>query len=279
MSNNAKIITFTSRKGGVGKTACTGLMARYYAEVEGKNVVVIDLDARGGVTSLLTDVNLGGDDLSISEVIQAAGSQSNFQDIFNQAIFDTGLSKNQNWRDNGGRVFLLPSKLNLDTVLANNHFSLLRSVIREIPIPDDMLVLIDTGSSSESVLAGVGAADVVFVPLIMSRQDIPPVFETLRTIILMQREREHNRPAMGGFIINQPGDTQWEEEYIKQYTVTLDEYRKESNLRCASEDLFFFLQASRLIRRGAYLEWTLRKDFYLFAKALADIVRQVRNGY
>jgi len=274
MANRAKVITLTSRKGGVGKTACTGLLARYFVEVEGKNVVVIDLDARGGVTSLLPDVNLGEEDLSISEVIQAAGNQGNFQDIFNQSIFDTDLSKNKNWIDNGGRLFLLPSKRNLDTVLANNHFSLLGKVIREITLPDNVLILIDTGSSTESVLAGVGAADVVFVPLIMSRQDIPPVFETLRTISMMQRQREDKKPAMGGFIINQPGDTQWEEEYVKQYTLTLGEYKKESGLRCMSEDLFFYLKTSRLIRRGAFLEWALRKDFYMFAKKIADIVHQ-----
>ena len=274
MANRAKVITLKSRKGGVGKTACTGLLARYFVEVEGKNVVVIDLDARGGVTSLLTDVNLGEEDLSISEVIQAAGNQGNFQDIFNQSIFDTDLSKNKNWIDNGGRLFLLPSKRNLDTVLANNHFSLLGKVIREITLPDNVLILIDTGSSSESVLAGVGAADVVFVPLIMSRQDIPPVFETLRTINMMQRQREDKKPALGGFIINQPGDTQWEEEYVKQYTLTLGEYKKESGLHCMSEDLFFYLKTSRLIRRGAFLEWTLRKDFYMFAKKIADIVHQ-----
>jgi len=275
MANRSKVITLTSRKGGVGKTACTGLLARYFVEVEGKNVVVIDLDARGGVTSLLTDVSLGEEDLSISEVIQAAGNQSNFQDVFNQSIFDTGLSKNKNWVDNGGKLFLLPSKMNLDTVLANNHFSLLGKVIREIHLPDDVMILIDTGSSSDSVLAGVGAADAVFVPLITSRQDIPPVFETLRTIIGMQREREHKKPAMGGFIINHTGDTQWQKEYIKQYMITLEEYRKEANLRCVSDDLFFYLQASKLIMRGAYLEWTLRKDFYTFAKKLADIVHQV----
>jgi len=105
MANRSKVITLTSRKGGVGKTACTGLLARYFVEVEGKNVVVIDLDARGGVTSLLTDVSLGEEDLSISEVIQTAGNQSNFQDVFNQSIFDTGLSKNKNWVDNGGKAF------------------------------------------------------------------------------------------------------------------------------------------------------------------------------
>jgi len=274
MSVGPKVITFTSRKGGVGKTACTGMLARYFAEVEGKNVVVIDLDARGGVTSLFTDVVLGVEDLSISEVIMAASNNDNYQDIFNKAIIDTGLNKNKNWVDNGGRLFLLPSKPNLDKVLANAHYSLLGAVIREIPLPDNVLILIDTGSSSDSVLAGVGASDVVFVPLIMSKQDILPVFETLRTIQIMQRKSETDKPVMGGFIINQPGDTQWEAEYVNTYRITLDEYRKESNLRCVSEDQFFFLKTSRVIRSGAFLEWPLRKDFYTFAKMLAGTIHK-----
>ena len=274
MSNRAKVISFASRKGGVGKTVCTGLMARYFTEVEGKNVVVIDLDGRGGVTSLLANVSAGKEGLSISEVIQAAGNQRNFQDVFRQSIFDTGLSKNKYWSDNRGQLFLLPSKPNLETVLSNNHSSLLEVIIRNTPLPSDMLILIDTGSSQNSVLAGICAADIVFVPLIVSRQDSRPLFYTLSTINVLQKQRGDSSPVMGGLIINQSGDTPREKEYIDAYRLTLDEYRKESNLRCVSEDQFFFLKTSRVIRSGAFLEWPLRKDFYTFAKMLAGTIHK-----
>jgi CO dehydrogenase nickel-insertion accessory protein CooC1 len=39
VDKRAKIITITSRKGGVGKTAITSLLARYFTEVEGKKVL------------------------------------------------------------------------------------------------------------------------------------------------------------------------------------------------------------------------------------------------
>jgi len=237
MANRSKVITFASRKGGVGKSTCVTLLARYYAEVEGRKVIIIDLDARGGATYLLTHVDLGKEDLSISEVIQVASNQGNFQDVFNQAVIDTGLSKNKNWVDNGGRLFLLPSKPNLDTVLASTHHSLLGSVIRNISLPDDVLILIDPGSNSDSVLSGVSAADVVFLPLLMSQLDVKPVFETLRTILRAQRESENNKPILGGFIFNQPRPTKWTEEYIKQYSLVLEEYRNDSGMRCASEDI------------------------------------------
>lgn len=275
MSNRAKVISFASRKGGVGKTVCTGLMARYFTEVEGKNVVVIDLGGRGGVTSLLANVSAGKEGLSISEVIQTAGNQRNFQDVFRQSIFDTGLSKNKYWSDNGGKLFLLPSKPNLETVLANNHSSLLEVIIRNTPLPNDMLILIDTGSSQNSVLAGIRAADIVFVPLIVSRQDSLPLFYTLRIINVLQKQRGDSSPVMGGMIINQPGDTPREKEYVNAYRLTLDEYRKESNLRCVSEDQFFFLKTSGAIRNCAFLERALQKDFYTLGKKLAKIVHQV----
>lgn len=275
MANRSKVITFASRKGGVGKSTCVALLARYYAEVEGRKVIIIDLDARGGATYLLTHVDLGKEDLSISEVIQVASNQGNFQDVFNQAVIDTGLSKNKNWVDNGGRLFLLPSKPNLDTVLASTHHSLLGSVIRNISLPDDVLILIDPGSNSDSVLSGVSAADVVFLPLLMSQLDVKPVFETLRTILRAQRESENNKPILGGFIFNQPRPTKWTEEYIKQYSLVLEEYRNDSGMRCASEDIFLFLNDSSLLARNAQLELPFRKDFYTFTKKLADIVHQV----
>lgn len=274
MSKKAKVITFASRKGGVGKSTCTMLLARYFTEVEGKKVIVIDLDARAGATYLLTHADLDEESLSISEVIQAAGNQSDFRQVFNEAVLDTGLSKNKNWADNGGRLFLLPAKPNLDIVLANHHHSLLGAIIHKIPLPDDLLIFIDPGSNSDSVTTAVSAADVVFVPLITSQLDVPPVFETLRTILGVQRERENKKPPMGGFIINQPTDAQWVKEYIKQYTLVLGEFRNESSLRCVSDDFFFYLKGSSLIQRGAYLEWPLRKDYYTFSKQLADIIKQ-----
>jgi len=39
VDKRAKIITITSRKGSVGKTAITSLLARYFTEVEGKKAL------------------------------------------------------------------------------------------------------------------------------------------------------------------------------------------------------------------------------------------------
>lgn len=274
MPNKVKIVAVTSIKGGVGKTVSSGLLARHFTEVEGKNVIVVDLDPRGSITSLLTGLSIGKDDLSVSEVLMAAANKGNFEDVFNRAVFDTGLGKSKNWKDNGGRLILLPAKMNLRTVLAETHHSLLGAVIRALPIPDDVMVIIDTSDHEECIKAGISAADVVFTPIITSRGDIPSVFETLMNINMMQREREGGKPLLGGIIINHADDTQWENQYIHEYTRTLEEYRKESNLRCVSDDIFFYLKYTKLIKRSSNLDWPLRKDFYDFGTQLADIVHQ-----
>ena len=86
MTKLAKIITVTSRKGGVGKTAITSLLARYFTEVEGKKVLVVDFDARGGITSLLYKKPVKTSDTHIAELLLAADQQDNIKDAYDQAV-------------------------------------------------------------------------------------------------------------------------------------------------------------------------------------------------
>ena len=274
MSNKARVITFANTKGGVGKSACATLLARYYAEVEEKRVIYIDLDIRAGITYFLSGGGLGKDYLSITEVLQAAGTQGNFQEVFSQALYDTGLNKNQNWTNNKGRLFLLPTKPNLKAFLTEYHHSLLGEVIHNIPLPDDVIILIDPGAIDESVMAAVNAADVVFTPWMTGQGDVQPVFETLSIILAAQGKRENRKPLMGGFILNRPRKAQWVQEYIEQWTQVLGKFRNESGMRFVSTDNFFFLEDSRTIDRGSHLECPFREDFYEFTKKLADIVDQ-----
>ena len=46
------ITTFTSMKGGTGKTTITGLLANYVSKVLNKRVILIDIDPQGGCTTL-----------------------------------------------------------------------------------------------------------------------------------------------------------------------------------------------------------------------------------
>jgi cellulose biosynthesis protein BcsQ len=270
----AKIVTITSRKGGVGKTATTSLLARYFAEVEGKNVLVVDFDARGGITSLLCDRAITQEDLSIGELLLTADEQGNIHDVFAQAVIDTGLEKNKHWEDSGGKLYLLPAKKTLDTVLEGKHSSLLRIMLLGLGLPDEHIILVDTSPDGDNVLMGIGAADVVFLPLKYSQQDVHPTVETLRTIIMEQQG--NGNAVLGGLVVNQVGDTQWEQAYEQRYSNLFMRFKEKTGLRSATDHLFIHLKHSRIIQRGTYMDWKLREYLLDPAEKMAAALHAVK---
>jgi len=120
---------------------------------------------------------------------------------------------------------------------------------------------------------GIGAADVVFLPLHLSRQDVHPTFETLKTILLKQIES--GTAVLGGMIINQAGDTKWEQSYIDNYIQLFDKFQGKSKISRATDSLFIKLNQSRMIKRGSFLSWAFRDGFLQTAQAMADAVNAV----
>lgn len=269
----AKIVTVTSRKGGVGKTAITSLLARFFTEVEGKKVLVVDFDARGGISSLLYNKPINNDAMSIAEMLLVADRQGNIQDAYDQTVVETGLEKSKNWEDNGGSLYLLPSKPALDNVLSEKDPSLLKTLLHDLNLTDEYVILVDTGSDSNCVVMGTGAADVVFLPLHLSRQDVHPTVETLRTIFMKQKE--NGNAVLGGLVVNQTGETKWEQNYIDKYIQLLDRFQSKSKLMSATDSLFIKLSQSRIIRKGVFLDWPFREDFLKTAQAMAAAVNAV----
>jgi cellulose biosynthesis protein BcsQ len=270
MENRPIIVAVTSRKGGVGKTVSTALLARYLTEVEGKCVVVVDLDARGGITSLLHDQPISKHEKSIVEILSAAHQQEHVRDLFTKALIETGLEKSKHWEDNGGSLFLLPSKPSLDSVLSGKPATLLRPALHSLELPEEHVILIDTGSNSISVQMGIAAADIVFLPLKYSRQDVHPAVETLRTIVMEQRG--NGRAVLGGLVVNGAGDTQWEAGYENKFKDLFDRFRQKTGFVSATDDPFIHLRQSRLIQRGTYMDWSLRDDFFETGQKMADAV-------
>ncbi len=270
MKKRARVVTITSRKGGVGKTVCTSLLARYFTEQEGREVLVVDLDGRGGITSVLHDQPIRKQDPSIAELLAVAGDQGDTQELFRQAVIQTGLEHSKHWQDQGGALYLLPAKPSLDSILAAHPPTLLKTLLDSLPLPEDSLVLIDTGSDGSSVLMGVAAADVVFLPLKYSRQDVHPTVETLRTIILEQKD--NGTAALGGLIVNQAKDTHWEQTYQEKYTQLFQKFKSRTNLLSASEEIFIPLDQSRIIQRGLHMDWSFRDSFLDTAMRMAEAV-------
>lgn len=274
MEKKAKIITITSRKGGVGKTAVTSLLARYFTEVEGRKVLVVDLDARGGISSLLYRKPVKTEDLSIVELLQVADLQGNIQDAYDQAVIATGMEKSKNWEDNGGSLYLLPAKPALDTVIPDMDPDMLKQLLHELDLSDEYVILIDTGPESSCVMMGVAAADVVFIPLLLSRQDVHPTMETLRTIF--HKQLSSGTAVLGGMVVNQSQGTQWEKNYIDKYIEIFDKFQHKSKLMGATDSLFIELSQSRIVRKGTFLDWTFREDFLKTAQAMASAVHAVQ---
>ena len=270
MSGAAKIITFTSRKGGVGKTVCATLLARYFAEVEGKQVIVVDFDASCGITSIFYDQAIGEEDLSIVELMQLNANNQDVQDAFAEALIETGMEEGSHWESSGGKIYLLPSKETLDQVIAQANPYALREVLTSLNLPDNYIFLVDTGPEHKNVLMGVCTADVVFLPMMFSRQDVYPAVDTLRIVI--EEQLKNGNAVLGGLVINDFGDTQWEKEYADNFLKVFINLRENIGLVSSTDNIYVKLKRSKVIKRGKHLDWSLRDEFKVAAQKMAAAV-------
>jgi MinD-like ATPase involved in chromosome partitioning or flagellar assembly len=270
LSSAAKIITFTSRKGGVGKTVCTTLLARYYAEVEGKQVIVVDFDASCGITSIFCDRPIGEGDISIVELLQLNENNQDVQDALAEALIETGMEESSHWESNGGKIYLLPSKETLDQVIVQANPYALQEVLKSLDLPDNFIFLVDTGPEQKNVLMGVCAADIVFLPMMFSRQDVYPAVDTLRIVI--EEQLKNGKAVLGGLIINDFGDTQWENEYADNFLNVFLNLRDNIGLVTSTDNIYVNLKRSKVIKRGKHLDWSFKDEFKNAAQMMAAAV-------
>jgi len=271
----AKVVTITSRKGGAGKTAITSLLARYLAEIENKKVLVVDFDGRGGITSLLHKEPVTRQTPSIVEIILETNQHQVPKESFSQALIHTKLETRKNWRKNRGSIYLIPSRPDLDHVLPGNSKYILGAALCGLELPEDYIILIDSGPDSINVQMSIAAADVVFVPMKLSKQDVHPTIETFKTIF--QEQKDKGKVIWGGFIINQDIKTQREEYYLENYRGLFKRFEKESGLSSITDDLFILLRESRIIRSGNHLVWPMREDFLESSRQIASTIHKAQN--
>ncbi len=273
--NRAKVVTITSRKGGAGKTAITSLLARYLVEIEKKKVLVVDFDGRGGITSLFNHKPVTATTPSIVELLLESNQQLNMADLISQAVIPIENNDTLKWRKNRGRLYLIPSKPSLDAVLIGKDSILLKSVLRNLRLSNEWIILIDSGPDSKNIEMSLVAAGLVFVPIILGKQDVHPTIETIHSII--NEQRNIGKPIFGGLIINRSGQTQWEDSYISSYQELIDLLKNDSGLLTMTSDLFIELKQSRIIQRGKHLSWSWRKDILKSAKQIAAVIQQDEN--
>ena len=268
----AKVVTIASFKGGAGKTAITSLLARYFVEIEGRKVLVIDFDGRGGITSMLHKEALTKDTLSIAEMMMDIYQYIDPHDTFNQAVIDINIEESCHWRNNGGSLHLLPSKPNLDDVLSRNTLNLLSDAITAVGLTNEFIILIDPGPDLNNVLSAFVAADIAFIPLRISPQDVHPTIKTLQTLAWIQSVNKE--PTLGGIVVNQTVNTKWEQRYIDNYQKIFERFQENSEVLCSSQDLFILQKHSRIIQRGNHLRWPWRDDILNSTRQIAEVINE-----
>ena len=272
MNNRATVVAITSLKGGSGKTSITSLLARYYAEEEGKQVLVIDFDSGAGLTSLLYDSYIKDETASIVEVLEDVMHYANPYDTFQQAIIQT---RHQYSNSKQGSIFLLPSKPALDSLLAGTTRNLLNAAIALVDLPADYILLIDSGPNAVNVRNSIESADVVFIPFQFSRQDAFPAIDTLRHVI--QCQQENGFLYFGGWVYIQDIKTQWEKYYLANVKETYKEIRYSNRIRCPNQDPFIQMKPSRVIHRGTHMTWSIRDELFDPIREMAEVIKKAEK--
>ena len=272
MNNRAKVVAIASLKGGSGKTSLTSLLARYYAEVEGKQVLVVDYDSGAGLTSLLHDQRIKDETPSIVEVLKEVLHYANPSETFQKAIIPTG---HQSQEKDQGSIFLLPSKPALDNLLAGTNRNLLKAAIGQLNLPDDYIILIDSGPNAVNVRSAIHSADVVFIPFQFSRQDAFPAIDTL--IHVLQCQWEKNLPYFGGLVYIQAINTQWEKHYLANVKEAYQEIRYSNRIMCPTQDPFIQMKPSRIIHRGVHMSWSIRDELFDPIREMVALIKQTEK--
>jgi len=274
MNNRAKVVAIVSLKGGSGKTSLTSLLARYYAEVEGNNVLVVDFDSGAGLTSLLYGEYISEEETTIVEVLRDVLEYVDPRETFQKAIIQTRTLYGE---EDEGSIFLLPSKPALDNLLARTNRNLLNAAIGMLDLPDDYIILIDSGPNAVNVRNAIESADVLFIPFQFSRQDAFPAIDTLNHVLQCQREKD--LPCFGGWVYIQAISTQWEKHYLANVKEAYQEIRYSNRIMCPTEDPFIQMKPSRIIHRGVHMTWSIRDELFDPIREMAALVKESEKLY
>ncbi|MHC1784450.1 MAG: ParA family protein [Anaerolineaceae bacterium] len=206
------ITTFTSMKGGTGKTTITGLLANYASQVLKKRVIIIDIDPQGGCTSLFIGADAreiidGKAGPTIFNVLESVRESTNARALIQKALVRSPYNSN---------VFILPADYRVTSLMSMGETpDLLRYALDDAAFAEDILVLIDSGTSPFLVNMCISAVtENVYVPLMLSMQNRKPTADTIQMVL---RQRKH----LGGIIPVGIGSAKWEEASMESWNERL----------------------------------------------------------
>jgi cellulose biosynthesis protein BcsQ len=219
------ITTFTSMKGGTGKTTITGLLANYLTEYHNKRVIIVDIDPQGGSTTLFLGVEVrptidGKAGPTIFSVLEAVREGTNTRQVVQKALMRSKYNEN---------VFILPADYRVTSLLSMGESpDILKYALDEASFSDDLIVLVDTGTAPFLVSMAISAAtDKVFVPLMLSMQNRKPTADTIQ-LVLRQRKQ------LAGIVPVGIGNAKWEEMTMESWSDSLRSNPLLSNARILS---------------------------------------------
>lgn len=216
------ITTFTSMKGGTGKTTITGLLANYLTQFYKKRVIIVDIDPQGGSTTLFLGVEArptidGKAGPTVFTVLETLREGGDTRQIVQKALMRSKFNEN---------VFILPADYRVTSLLSMGESpDILKYALEEASFADDLVVIVDTGTAPFLVSMAIAATtEKVFVPLMLSMQNRKPTADTIQLIL-----RQHKKLA--GIIPVGIGNAKWEEATMDSWNESLRNNPMLSNAR------------------------------------------------
>ena len=255
------ITTFTSMKGGTGKTTITGLLANYCSQILHKRVILIDIDPQGGCTTLFLGAEAreiidGKSTPTIFNVLETVRDNNNARAIVAKALVKSPFNEN---------IFVLPGDYRVTSLMSMGETpELLKYALEDASFSQDLLVLIDSGTSPFLVNMAISAvSEKVFVPLMLSVQNRKPTADTIQLVL---RQRKH----LGGIIPVGIGNAKWEENSMASWNERLKSTPLLANSR--------ILQGIPYSKTLIHSEWVSQPFPERFIPIFEKISASVLNG-
>ena len=164
------------------------------------------------------------------------------------------------------RIFVVPGDADLaDLANANPPLSSLNYALESATLPDNTIVIIDTGTHPSLVSIGIVAADIVLIPVMLSQQTARPTINTLKVALHHQRKR-------GALVPMGIGYAKWEDRELERWQNKL---RTSQALIAMGFEVLPGLPYSRIILRG---RWRYGKFPKRFESTMDDICQFIFQG-
>ena len=183
-----KIISFTNQKGGVAKTtSCLNVGAAL--AIEGKKVLLIDLDPQGSLTKCVGICNLDQQDVTTYEVLKGNASITKaIRCISRTACYDIIP------------VDIRMSGAEIELISIPGRDYLLKEALTELKSCYDYVLIDCNPSLNILTLMALTASDSVIIPVATQYMPLDGVAQLLRTIELVQK-RLNKGLKIGGVIV------------------------------------------------------------------------------